>query len=391
MERPIFSECFLCERMLKSICCYNCKKNVCLDCCKKEKYWCPSCDKFFPVHRLIKYYNAIDIFDDTRQQVYDSVVIKYKTNENMIARFANAYYDALLFNQRLDDKKIKLQKLLEAKDRRNKSIVQCMLENIPQPIRIRTLSPIYNCFPQINDHNKDLNVYSYVPTVHPNCVFYCSTPSCHSIIQGDECECCRIIYCGSCMKPKHKGSCKEEDRLSISFIKNNCKSCPSCHILIQKEGSCNYVVCSQCNYAFNWITMMPHFENKYQGNDNTIHQMMDRLTKLCNIIPYTQVDMSIEICVYHLIKRSIDDQTYMDTMELLIQEKHYFYSITTCIIDFRKHILELIETKKLNIISDKVFFKDVRNVINSYKDSIIIISKYYEKPFDTLCRNMDII
>ena len=73
------------------------------------------------------------------------------------------------------------------------------------------------------------------------------------------CGKCRTRICTKCKKSEHRGkTCEEVERVSIDtndsmtieWIKNNTKSCPSCSTNIQKDDGCDHMVCMTCGYHF---------------------------------------------------------------------------------------------------------------------------------------------
>ncbi|CAB3405636.1 unnamed protein product [Caenorhabditis bovis] len=98
----------------------------------------------------------------------------------------------------------------------------------------------------------------------------CPTPDCEGclgVIESDEkdetCFVCNETYCRTCCLKPHTESCEEYERLrqssefSIKFYVNTMsgkvKHCPSCGVYLEKDGGCNHIVCSNCNYHFCWV------------------------------------------------------------------------------------------------------------------------------------------
>jgi len=112
-------------------------------------------------------------------------------------------------------------------------------------------------------------------------VQHCSTPSCNHIFSkctSDKknngscvkvCLCtCGASICQSCGQPSHFGiSCDSSKRIqreiangrleaefkSLLWLQNNTSPCPKCRFPINKNGGCNHVRCSKCNYYFCWV------------------------------------------------------------------------------------------------------------------------------------------
>lgn len=75
------------------------------------------------------------------------------------------------------------------------------------------------------------------------------------------CESCSRVYCFHHLNahPSNE-SCsvyeeriKNEQKLSLEYIKSNSKPCPNCGMNIGKIEGCNHMKCSQCKTAFCWL------------------------------------------------------------------------------------------------------------------------------------------
>jgi len=50
----------------------------------------------------------------------------------------------------------------------------------------------------------------------------------------------------------------EQERLSQEWIEKNTKACPDCGVRIEKNGGCNYIVCTQCGCGFCYYCFADH-------------------------------------------------------------------------------------------------------------------------------------
>ena len=97
-----------------------------------------------------------------------------------------------------------------------------------------------------------------------------------------KCPACKKSFCKNCLRAGHKGECdddlvaavqtksemplnaeslrrQQEVHQSLVAIANSAKKCPGpdCRALIQKNGGCNHMTCTQCKYEFCWLDGKP--------------------------------------------------------------------------------------------------------------------------------------
>jgi len=93
--------------------------------------------------------------------------------------------------------------------------------------------------------------------LRPHCLGYFIRHNETSLI----CPLCRINACPICMceidlsMPPHQ--CESSTLKSIQIIRNDCKPCPKCHVLIYKEEGCDQMWCTLCHVLFSWKTGQP--------------------------------------------------------------------------------------------------------------------------------------
>ena len=106
---------------------------------------------------------------------------------------------------------------------------------------------------------------------HPNLRF-CPGVDCDRIASAVvakarrvQCEKCRTTFCFACGHDYHapltcdvlkqwKLKC-EDDSETANYIVANTKSCPACHVLIEKNGGCNHMECFKCQHDFCWTCL----------------------------------------------------------------------------------------------------------------------------------------
>ena len=111
-----------------------------------------------------------------------------------------------------------------------------------------------------------------VPCVASNCYYYFVVPDkCVTADQtvpqkGVICKCGTAV-CVGCSKVGHEPlSCRMfedwtnssgsiQDALNSNWKKHNTKSCPGCHIDIQKNQGCMHMTCAKCRHEFCWLCL----------------------------------------------------------------------------------------------------------------------------------------
>ena len=91
---------------------------------------------------------------------------------------------------------------------------------------------------------------------------FCPFPNCNSYLELKDIH-IKDVKCGNnhefcflCLqKPHGKIKCNENiDSTMINFAQNHfIKKCPNCKIITEKNGGCNHIICSKCNYQWCWL------------------------------------------------------------------------------------------------------------------------------------------
>ena len=101
---------------------------------------------------------------------------------------------------------------------------------------------------------------------------WCPGPNCTTVFQVVKrsakqvtCSHCAASCCFMCGEPYHcPTNCEtlhmwlkklQDDSETANYILTNTKECPKCHVVIEKNGGCNHMHCSQCNYDFCWMCL----------------------------------------------------------------------------------------------------------------------------------------
>lgn len=80
-----------------------------------------------------------------------------------------------------------------------------------------------------------------------------------------ECKKCQSAFCFECGNNYHSPiDCEtitkwltkcRDDSETANYICANTKSCPQCHICIEKNGGCNHITCWKCKHDFCWMCL----------------------------------------------------------------------------------------------------------------------------------------
>ena len=90
----------------------------------------------------------------------------------------------------------------------------------------------------------------------------CPVEQCKGAYRSDNgaCMLCDTKVCTKCMTPygpeddpaAHK--CCPDGQKNARFILTNTKSCPRCHVPIEKQSGCDQMMCTSCMFVFSWRT-----------------------------------------------------------------------------------------------------------------------------------------
>lgn len=118
----------------------------------------------------------------------------------------------------------------------------------------------------------------------------CSTPV--NLLSSGLCNVltcsCGHEFCSFCYSDSHApATCIEkslweksttEDAMKQRILGENCKYCPKCNCIIEKNGGCNHMKCKNCNHEFCWICLgdwskhgSSFFECKFYNKNNDLY------------------------------------------------------------------------------------------------------------------------
>jgi hypothetical protein len=91
-------------------------------------------------------------------------------------------------------------------------------------------------------------------------IFPCPMEGCKGLVEKKSFKCgiCESNMCrkcrSSCSEKEDKHVCDENDLKSVSFLKEDTKSCPQCVTPIHKIDGCDQMFCPNCKAGFSWRT-----------------------------------------------------------------------------------------------------------------------------------------
>uniref|UniRef100_A0AC34GPD7 RBR-type E3 ubiquitin transferase n=1 Tax=Panagrolaimus sp. ES5 TaxID=591445 RepID=A0AC34GPD7_9BILA len=101
--------------------------------------------------------------------------------------------------------------------------------------------------------------YRYCPGTDCQGIIYCESRKSHRVT----CDFCKTSFCVQCGFDYHAPSSCEimsqwrkkcgDDSETANYIRAHTKDCPKCSACIEKNGGCNHMQCSRCDYHFCWM------------------------------------------------------------------------------------------------------------------------------------------
>ncbi|KAF0684999.1 Aste57867_23028 [Aphanomyces stellatus] len=68
------------------------------------------------------------------------------------------------------------------------------------------------------------------------------------------CNACESTTCGDCGEPYHLFGCKDTTyKTWRQQTEADVRSCPNCHVDIEKQGGCTHMACTHCEFEFCWL------------------------------------------------------------------------------------------------------------------------------------------
>lgn len=173
---------------------------------------------------------------------------------------------------------------------------------------IRTDLPLFECFDEnympLTDE-RDFFLYNNdeqergernKKSTGSSWVMSCPKEDCKGFLNDkqDKCPLCLTEICITCSKLKENlHECKEEDIKTLQLLKQNTKSCPSCHTSIYKVSGCDQMWCTYCNTPFSWKTgerintviHNPHYFEYLQRRGSSLTTQQLPLEMNCDDLP----------------------------------------------------------------------------------------------------------
>ena len=168
-----------------------------------------------------------------------------------------------------------------------------------------------------------------------------------------ECGMCKTRVCQNCLETltSEAHSCKKDNIKSVSQIRQECKQCPKCAVLVYKASGCDQMWCTICHTTFSWKTGRqdfgpihnPHWY-EWQASRSEADMVDDDIGMLTNnvvpslfSIPFSYRYLSWVPCVHrllmhllmHTLPRFMSEYSHNDNLDLRvnyllheIDEKH---------------------------------------------------------------------
>ena len=130
---------------------------------------------------------------------------------------------------------------------------------------------------------------------------WCPGNNCDNILtrNGNEikikCDKCGLETCFNCRLAWHeKATCEKamEKEFKLYKRKFQIKNCPKCKSRIEKNGGCNHMRCSSCNYEFCWLCMR-HYKFGHYGLANILG---------CPGLQFTQINSRKKMILFIVLK-----------------------------------------------------------------------------------------
>jgi hypothetical protein len=161
----------------------------------------------------------------------------------------------------------------------------CMIQHCITGVKSRTINihcPCENCPIELARYE----IIGLVKTVNPELgdmydkilyetalrgftdLIFCPAPDCSTPLplndksQWQKCLKCNYIFCHKCMLEYHPDfTCEQWKKMGkvenfddyLKIMEDRVKTCPVCHIKVEKNGGCNKIPCTSCKSHFCWI------------------------------------------------------------------------------------------------------------------------------------------
>jgi hypothetical protein len=167
-----------------------------------------------------------------------------------------------------------------------------------------------------DDKSKSKNLYRSI-------LGNCSQKDCRGYItsRGGKCIMCNQHYCIKCLTgisfandPSHV--CNESDMLTVAVMRNECRPCPQCKVLIHRYEGCPQMFCTNCHTGFDWNTGKvlkqlhnPHLTEWLMSNGNNANNN----NADCDVVNLASINSKIPSIKINTIKKYYDSAEHFRT------------------------------------------------------------------------------
>ena len=146
----------------------------------------------------------------------------------------------------------------------------------------------------------------------------CPSMRCRGLLVNGECNTCHIRICRLCGEIEHSGECNSNIRSNYEYIIQSSKPCPTCHVMINKDGGCDHMFCKRCKTHFSWSKGSAD-PNYWNPDPNELQELNHRIILNRLRIMWDQYEYSIYGILFY----------YMGIIFLLI----YFINYITTLLN----------------------------------------------------------
>ena len=149
-------------------------------------------------------------------------------------------------------------------------------------------------------------------------IMKCTIEDCRGFLSSRyKCGLCSSQICSDCYLIKNTDhTCNPDTIATITELKKNTKSCPTCYIPIYKTEGCDQMWCIQCHTAFSWKT--GNIEKGIIHNPHYFDYIKDK-----GIIPRNPLDVQCGgLPDYHQVYNYIIDQSFTYDEIIYLRKKY---------------------------------------------------------------------
>jgi len=250
-------ECSICYQRFttrrKKIECHSCSTRFCLSCFSQyctvqNRVNCPSCRTVYSREFITENTNVrfvVNVFEKYRKEVL------LRKQSDML-QYSLPFINSFKRKRTLEHDVLSLQREI---GQIQQKITRLHLMILQENDFLTSTTPLQNT--PVTDDGK-------IPRK-------CVDENCKGLLNHSMACClCSKAICTICEDRKESDShtCNPDTLASISFIKENCKSCPKCNAQISYIAGCKQMFCTSCKCAFHWdsLSLIPsgaYFHNPH--------------------------------------------------------------------------------------------------------------------------------